>query len=76
MGAVDTFKAANVIWKMLSESENELFSVQIVSMDGKPIKCSNSYTVSVDGNLDLVRNGDGIVCLPFAMASSVAVSQA
>jgi len=42
MGAVDTFKAANVIWKLLSESEDDLFNVQIVSVDGLAITCSNS----------------------------------
>jgi len=36
------------------------------------ITCSNSYTVSVDGDMSLVKPGDGIVCLPFAMASSTA----
>ena len=70
MGAVDTFKAANTIWKMLSESEDDLFSVQIVSQDGQAITCSNSYTVSVDGDLNLVKTGDGIVCIPFAASSS------
>ncbi len=70
MGSIDTFKTANVLWKLLSESKDDLFSVQIVSLSGQAITCSNKYTVSVDGNLDLVKPGDGIICIPFAASSS------
>jgi len=69
MGAVDFFRAANLILKHINGSDGECFSVQTVSLDGKSIKCSNSYTISVNGNFDLIETGDAVLCLPFSMDS-------
>ena len=70
MGLVDIFKSANVILKHISNAEDDLFKVRIVSVDGKPVKCSNSYTISVDGDLGLIKDDDVLVCLSFSMASA------
>ena len=70
MGLVDIFKAANVILKHIADGEDDLFNVRIVSIDGKPVKCSNSYTISVDGDLSLAKNDDVLICLSFSMASA------
>ena len=70
MGIVDIFKSANVILKHISNSDDDLFEVRIVSIDGESVKCSNSYTISVDGNLDLTKDDDVVICLSFSMASA------
>ena len=70
MGLVDIFRSANVILKHVSSCEDDLFKVRIVSIDGRPVKCSNSYTISVDGDLNLIKDDDVVVCLSFSMASA------
>jgi len=69
MGAVDTFYSANVIWQMLTATDEMLFTTQVVSPDAQPVTCANGYPFNVDGGLDLVSDNDGIVCIPFSASS-------
>ena len=70
MGVVDIFKSANLILKHVSNCEDDLFKVSVVSIDGKPVKCSNSYTITVDGGFGLIKDDDVVICLSFSMASA------
>lgn len=70
MAAVDTFVIANLISSHISGSEEPLFDIQLVSPDGKPIRCSNGHTVSCDGDLSRVQRGDVVICQPFSMTTA------
>lgn len=67
MGVADIFSTANLLLLHISDAKEELFEIQIVSPDGQSIRCANTYTISVDGGIDLIKEGDVVICLPFAM---------
>ena len=64
-GMVDVLLAAGNIWQTLvrANSQQSLFTVKIVSADGKPFQCGNGIPVSPDCAMAASGN-NAIIILP------------
>lgn len=76
MGVVDIFSIAGRISQRINESQNALFSVQVVSATGEPVLCSNGYTLPVDGSLDDVEAEDIVYLSAFTVAGRRELAEA
>ena len=49
-GAIDLFNTANIVARRLEREP--LFEWQVLSLDGRPVRASNGYSLTVDGALE------------------------
>ncbi len=79
MSTVDLFLTANNHAGELDNAVANLYQVQIVSMDGRAVRCSNGRHIEVDGDLSQVEEGDIVLFhghrLADATASDNAIAQ-
>ena len=71
MGGADLFIVANILHKQITGKEENYFDVRVVSPNGKPIRCSNSYVISVDGDIHSICPGSVVICQPFSMTTKL-----
>ncbi|MBX2869573.1 MAG: helix-turn-helix domain-containing protein [Acidiferrobacterales bacterium] len=71
MGGADLFTIANILYKQISGKEEDYFDVVLVSPNGKSICCSNSYVVSVDGDIHSIPSNSVVICQPFSMTTKL-----
>ena len=69
MGVVDILNIANLIAARVNNNDEPLFTPRIISQDGEPVRCSNGYSISVDGSLADVKPSDLVFVASFTVAS-------
>lgn len=76
MGVVDMFNIANLISCRINDSDQPLFTLRVLSLDGEPVQCWSGYRVSVDGALDEVEPEDIVFFAALSIAQKSQVSPA
>lgn len=65
MCVTDLFSNANRLAQQSSSNKPEkTFDVTIVSPDGQQVRCSNGYSIQVDGGIELVDRSDIVIFYP------------
>lgn len=69
MGVIDLFGIANRISHRINETEEPLFKLRIMSVDGTAVRCSNGYSIPADGRLEDIEATDIVYLCAFAIAT-------
>jgi transcriptional regulator GlxA family with amidase domain len=69
MGVIDIFSIANRIAAQVNETDEALFRLRIVSLDGEPVQCSNGYTLTVDASLAEIEPTEILYVTALAVAT-------
>ena len=67
---------ANRIAARISESEEPLFNIRLISAEGRPVTCSNKYQLPVEGSLSDIGPEDLVYLSAFSIATRAELSEA
>ncbi|MCP3941744.1 MAG: helix-turn-helix domain-containing protein [Desulfobacteraceae bacterium] len=64
-GIIDALSIANILWQFHGKQDKPLFSTEIVTLEGKPVKANGGMTLNPDRAMENVEDSDVIIIPAF-----------